>query len=527
MKKLLLILCACFSSMIANSQFPTVPGTFSVSPVALCNLYTNKGSIPMEIPPWTIDQGGHIYFCHNGGNTFAYASSSPLSPRSSIDCDGHGPYFATGPVLSEPWRRSYSGIYSAHAVTVPGAGPVLLGFCHNENKNLCGGLENSIDPAVPVNCNDLYQGYFGLVSAVWAPGSSNGQQAFNPIGPILWPGSGYVAPDGVTAATQGLLQPSSIVDNGYVYVYIWDKGPTPGGPQGNPGITRGIKLVRAPLSGCLDPMQYEVYYKDALGNVQWLPSMPQGFTKETFMNFVRVRGPLSTDILPDELVSNTECFRFTVARVNGADYYLGLEEYVDHQDYNTDASSKPKPRHHVALRLSYDLINWSPRVAVIESSANWDASGFNYPIFLSADGSTNTAVDLNKFYVVGTHSQPPFVSALPMMAVSCSGTTSPNADSVGFSARASLFSSSGVLTSTVFPNPAHGSAKLSYTLAGSALVKIAVMDAMGRRMRSVAAEWRAPGSYTEDLGLAGKAGGVYFVELMADEERKVYKVVVE
>ncbi|HEV2353567.1 MAG TPA: hypothetical protein VGR89_04950, partial [Puia sp.] len=451
----------------------------------------------MEVPPWTVANpgGGQFYFCHNGTNSFTYDLSATLVPKTTVDCQGRGPYFATGPVMNDPWRRNYAGIYSAQAIQHPEQGLIDLAFCHNENKNICGGPENSIDPAVPADCANPYQGYFAFVSAVWTA-SGREQEGFqHTLGPILWPGSAYVAPDGVTPATQGLLQPSSIVDSGYVYVFIWDKGPTPGGPQGNPGISRGIKLVRAPLAGSLDPSQYEVYYKDPSGNVQWMPSLPAGFSYQNIMDFVKVQGPLSTDILPDELVSNTECFRFTAARVNGTNYFVGLEEYVDHQDMNTEASNRPKPRHHVALRLSYDLINWSPRVAVIETSPNWDASGFNYPIFLSADGSTNTAVDLNRFYVVGTHSQPPFVGALPMMTITCSATTSPNADSMFFANGASVFAGSG-MTANVFPNPTRGSAKLSYTLSSSSQVRVLMMNALGQRVRPLTDEWRAAGSYT-------------------------------
>ena len=117
------------------------------------------------------------------------------------------------------------------------------------------------------------------------------------------------------------------------------------------------------------------------------------------LQYLKTPGPKSTGILTDEISGNTQAFRFAVAKVKNKDYFIGCEEYIDNSD---------SERHHIALRFSYNLIDWSPRKKIIETSKNWDASRMNYPIFLSADGWTNTEVDLDDFYLIGTNSQSPF-----------------------------------------------------------------------------------------------------------------------
>jgi hypothetical protein len=330
MKKVLLLISVHLVGLCTFAQYPAEMDGYTVGQVMGINFYDGSSTIPMEIPPWTIAGGWHTYFMHNGTRTVTYSVPDPMAPNTSIDCTGKGPHFATGPLATDPWKRSYSGIYSAHNLNYPVMGSINIGFCHDENKNICPQTENTIDPSIPVACSQPYQGYFAMVSAVWTYSDASndwGQDGFsNDVGPILWPSTGFVEPDGVTQASQGLLQPSSIVWNNYLYVFIVDKGPLSG--YAGDGRERGIKLVRVPVTGCLDPKQYQVYYKDPLGNVQWLSSLPAGFTKENMMQFVKVQGPKSSNILGDEAYDNTMAYRFTAARVNNENYFIGMEEYL-------------------------------------------------------------------------------------------------------------------------------------------------------------------------------------------------------
>lgn len=528
MKRFLLLIYACIHAYTSSAQYPSYIVPFDslfVSDIESVTFFDGSSEVSMEIPPWTIGGGWHTYFAHNGINTVTYSVPEAITPKEAINCADKGGYFATGPIEEDPWKRNYSGIYSAHQVQNPYAGTINIGFCHNENRNECKGGANSIDPSIPVDCNNDYQGYFAMVSAVWTPsslGNDWGQQGYtNDLGPILWPSNGFVAGDGVTQVTQGLLQPSSIVYDGYIYVFVWDKGPMPGVPN-EEGRGRGMKLVRVALADDLDPTKYEVYHKDTAGNAEWLPSLPSGFTKEHMLDFTTVKGPKTTDILPDELSAGTEAFRFTAAQINGLDYFIGLEEYIDDRDV-TYQNGVAQPRHHLAIRYSPDLINWSARVKVIETSDSWAASAFNYPIFLSDDGWTNTALDLTSFYILGTHSQSPFINPINIMHIIDPG---PASAPQSILAQAPVFrSGSNRAVATAYPNPTTGAVNVTYSIPQEANVGIRVMDMMGNVLYVQNLANMEAGSYTANFDLSAFPRGVYLIQVNGGGERLNFKVV--
>src|SRR5262249_22262624 len=125
----------------------------------------------MEVPSWQLAGGWHTYFFSNGSETNTYSDPQSMTSSSSANIEGHGPYFAISPDASKPWKRTYSEIYSAHQLTHPSQGLINIGFCHSENKNVCG-LQNTINPARPVNCsidgND-WDAYYAIPTAAWTP----------------------------------------------------------------------------------------------------------------------------------------------------------------------------------------------------------------------------------------------------------------------------------------------------------------------------------------------------------------------
>lgn len=490
----------------------------------------------MEIPPWIIAGSWRTYLMVNGVKTFTYSTPDDIVSSQYINCTNRGPYNAVLTDASKPWKRNYSSIYSAHYYTHPVYGTINIGFCHDENKNVCGS-QNTINPTIPPTCGSApdFSAYFAFVSAVWTPNTAAtnwGQTGYgNDIGPILWPSVGYVNQDN-SNATEGLLQPSSIISNGYIYIYIWDKGPKPN-LQGE-GKTRGIKLVRATIANSTNPSAYEVYYKDPQGNVHWLPSLPSGFTKETLLNYVKVAGPKSTDVLTDEISLNTEAFRFTAAAVNNTNYFIGLEEYIDDNDNG---------RHHLALRFSNDLINWSAREKVVETSTNWDASDMNYPIFLSADGWSNTAINLDNFYIVGTHSQSPFSNYVNLIHVynytpppppppppppyDCGPNNNcpPVEQRVGTFTETQTFQKAVDVTG-ISSNPNHGVFDFRYKLKKTGRTQITVFDITGQLLIKGSAMTKPAGFYQENINLGGKAKGMYVLEFIVDGTRQSYRVIV-
>jgi len=517
MRKLLHSILFCLAPFFGFSQYPTDLNNYVSQWSASKAFIDNDHDIHLEIPPWIIGGGWRTYLMVNGVKTFTYSTPDPIVGSQYVQCTDRGPYDAVGPEASKPWKRNYSSIYSAHYFTHPVYGTINIGFCHDENKNGCGS-QNTINPTIPPTCapGTDFSAYFAFVSAVWTPNvaaTNWGQTGYNnDIGPILWPSVGYVTQDNLNA-TEGLLQPSSIISNGYIYIYIWDKGPKPN-LQGE-GKARGIKLVRTTIANSTNPSAYEVYYKDPQGNVQWLPSLPTGFTKETMLNYVKVEGPKSTDILTDEIALNTESFRFTAAAVNNTNYFIGLEEYIDNNDNG---------RHHLALRFSNDLINWSAREKVVETSTNWDASDMNYPIFLSADGWSNTAINLDDFYIMGTHSQSPFSNYVNLINVHVYTPPPPPPPTCPHGCNQRITADAVTLSS----NPNHGIFQIRYHLNGNGLAQtqINIFDITGKMLSRASSGAKTAGFYQENIFLANKAKGIYVVELIVDGARTQKKVVV-
>ncbi len=539
---LLFVFIICLENLLV-AQFPSF-NSYSVSSISSVSFrYTrsgNSGKNKTEIPPWIIPGGLKSYFFVNGSDTYIWSSPSSLAENLIIDLNHavgpnnaslsyiHSPeYHAPGE--AEDWKRNYHGIYSAVYINHPFFGPVSLGFLHGENKNLVDGnvsnpyatrYQNTIQKNVRINPDDpdSYSGgipfhegwkaYNAIISASWVANNEKtnwGQQFFsNEIGPIAWPSTGYVTTNGVKC-TSGLKHPSSIIADGYVYVFFSDGGAFGSNVPDEEGRHEGIKVIRAPVSDALNPRSYKVYYRDTAGNELWVPSLPAGFTKETMLNFISVKGPKSTDIMNDQKSISQE-IRFSVAKVKDKNYYIGVEEYIDLAD---------KQKFKVALRFSRDLIHWADRALVVYTAAGWDETRMNYPIFLSKDGWSNTEIDIDDFYILGTEvGWGDFVNRIHIQNTPAQSTV------------AYMMNITGELpVSSVFPNPNNGFFKLSYQINNTSDLLINIFDANGHKLQSIKNELKTPGSYVDDFNISLYPSGLYIVEVFADNKRKVYKII--
>jgi hypothetical protein len=346
-----------------------------------------------------------------------------------------------------------------------------------------------------------------MISAAWTPMDANQPFFQNELGPIAWPSNGYTTAAGVKC-TAGLRHPASIVEGDYVYVFYTDAGPYATNIPDEEGRREGIKVIRASLDSALDPRSYHAFYKDSSGRDTWIPALPKGFTKENMLSFVSVRGPKTTDIMRDSDNVSQE-IRFSAAKVRNAGYYIGVEQYIDRTD-----SQKYK----VALRFSSDLANWSERYLVVYTAANWNKSRMNYPIFLSNDGTSNTEIDINDFYILGTgYTEADYVNRIHIQ----------QSPSLSVSAlRVAAFSSSLDNTEKLFPNPTEGPCQLQYTLSDpSSEVKIVLYDMNGRQLQLLDQASRPAGTYTRNIDIGSLQNGMYLIALYVNNRLRLYRVV--
>ena len=524
----------------------------------------DQGRINTEIPPWIIPGGWRSYFFVSHASSYIWSSPKSLVDNSNINLrnDAVGAYTATIPNVSpygDHWRRNYHAVYSAHYVNHATQGTISLGFCHSENKNVANGdcydpnthTLNSIQPNQTIDCSDIgtysgpgkidgWKAYNGIVNAVWTPNNSQtnwGQQYFTDLGPILWPANGYVTASGAKA-TEGFRHPSSIMHNDYLYIYVVDAGnfdpniiPLEEGRRG------GVKLIKVHKDQALNPANYNVYYKDPIGNEFWNPALPAGFTKENMLSFTAVKGSKSSDLFNDHR-TNSSVVRFSVAKVKYTDYFIGVEQYFD----NTDQfilDGKNASRLKVAVRYSNDLINWSERQVVYVANT-WETSYLNYPIFLSRDGWSNTEVDGDDFYILGTGQSEEaivykkhifkYIPPPPPPPPPPTGECPPNEPCPfigGVSKKTSNSKEKEVLSTdavTVMPNPVSSELTVKVGIHKPSKVLINLYNSEGKFVKQLSEETRTE-SFIKRYNVNHLASGIYYVEVVTPEQRTFKKVV--
>jgi hypothetical protein len=545
-KRLTLFLVALLCGNLLSGQLPQLPDlpAYTVSGVTSVsfkpNKKRNKGKVKTEVPPWIIPGGWKSYCFVDGSDTYIWSSPSPLTANRTIDFkkEGVGPYNISKSYINsseynsqnsvQHWKRTYHAVYSAAYIKHPVAGAVSLGFLHGENKNLVAGsitnskskrYPNTIQKNVPIDPKDpeSYSGgspyregwkaYNGIISAAWVPNNEAtnwGQQFFsNELGPIVWPATAYVTRFGIKC-TSGLRHPSSIVYNNYVYVFYVESGAYGNNIPDEEGRGEGIKVARAPINDALNPLSYQVYYKAPNGVESWKRSLPDGFTKEKMLNYIAVKGAKASDLMNDQKDQSQE-IRFSVAKVENANYFIGVEEYIDHAD---------KAIWKVGLRFSADLVHWTDRKFIVKEARDWKDIHINYPIFLSHDGWSNTEIDIKDFYIIGTdpgvHNS---VNKIHFQA--------PSANATNF-ATSFMIQSQGQLNS-VLPNPNTGLFTVNYTVDSLSHVEIILYNLFGQQMQSRRGE-KKPGKYIEGFNISDYPAGMYLVAIKMRNRYNIYKI---
>lgn len=315
------------------------------------------------------------------------------------------------------WRRNYQGAYSGVQATIGGA-EYILTFNHAENSNerrLCLPGDHGYPTQVPGHSSeysnyynftcgseyyavgDAQANYHGLITESAGAYNASSSWGLTPykdangadigfgywdIGVVAWPVNGYFSAGGPLSSA--LRHPSSIKIGGYVYVYYLEQG------TGN-GLD-GIKVVRAPEGSTTDTHAWQAWNGTSWG--QAVPSdISSGYNGSTMNAHWGEHSPTSAAPLrdpsgaPNGLGQTT--YRFSVAHIANCYCYVG----VAYQEYGN--------AHYTQFYYSTDLVHWSTNDTNAKLS-HADSEGDYYPLFLSADGTSNTELSSDGWaYVYG------------------------------------------------------------------------------------------------------------------------------
>ena len=391
-----LILLSLIFSLPTSIQAQTLP-QLSVHSDPIAPLIFNKPTgleAYTEIPPWIIPGGWRSWLLTTG---WSVVCSSPDNLPGPVTFQGSNCLRILEPILDKPWRRNYYGSFSSHILHPNSPEAVIVSINHGENKNEIVNnqkLQNTVNPQILVencasgyvgsqyqDCWDAYHAFVGLSWVEYTAQSNWGQKTHTDLGPIVWPSDGYLSASGQKTSLGGVRHPSSIIYNGFLYVFYLD---TSNNSQSGRGW--GIKVARAPIPtiGIPQPQDFRV-----LSNGQFSqPSLPSGLTLNNIASFYNQPGGLSDCIIG----CNHDVVRFSVAKINNTNYFLGVEEYND-------------PNWKIDLYISSDLIHWKNPANLISKDGDWNTGNLHYPIFLDKTGWNNTQIDSDEFYILGSTSQ--------------------------------------------------------------------------------------------------------------------------
>lgn len=332
------------------------------------------------------------------------------------------------------WGRNYQAPTGAFRTGVGGGGTPALGgydlaINYTENKSGTtppnGGdtpydVLGSANPycarhQIPARSCGTYTDYRSFITESRNVNSAStyfGSTRDTDLGPIIWPTGGY----GVDSLNnnqpveQGLAQPETMQSGNYRFVYYVDES-----ADGAAGTE--VHVARSPISGDSAPGTWEVEGSD----YNWYPALPPGFSASNSRQFLNTgidqNFPFGVHALD---VSATGGFgpqygieSFAVAHVKGTFRYIAVEKIGVHDDtcagtgtnrirlylreLNSQAPgddlgtfSAPAPYQ------GHDYTSQTPC-----NPTNFGDGIETYPKFGSNDGTSNSEIDLSRFYVLG------------------------------------------------------------------------------------------------------------------------------
>jgi len=324
-----------------------------------------------------------------------------------LEANGGAVYKDPNNVGPEIWKFGYNGIMGIVNVTVNGQKRWVT-IQHNEQTNVKLGdnwYQNRLYPWITVD--DKWSAFANFVSVSWYPDNGNGwpeQNLMNEYGPVLWPKNGYLLKNGsnITRATPaGFYQPTLFADDSYLYTFVQYTG-AENLRQIDSRAWACMIAARSPIASGGAPGSWKFYYQGGFNS----SAMPSGYTSTNLTDLNNNQSPFyfqgggRADCLPMEGPNITHNpFYFNVAKIKGTSYYIAAEEgaiYKTPQSTGLDGWI-------MGVRLSNDLIHWSPIQILAQADGSWGNGEYGYPTFLNKEVTSNHEIDPNEFYIMGKH----------------------------------------------------------------------------------------------------------------------------
>jgi hypothetical protein len=361
----------------------------------------------------------YTYLCGTSGNPLQAPVVLAASDCAVVDVPAtmSQPKQYIAPAAMRPagqqWKLEYDAVFSAQITHDSVANTdVILTVNHNEVKNEtvprfydyqspfaapassyppgCGyGGYTGRGPRGFLTCWLAYGAFVSVEQNEWSARSNYGRTLNrSDIGPVVWPTAGYfdLSRGAEGKLSSGLRHPSSIVANGYLYIYYFD---TSKGAIG--GLSAlGTKVARAAISPRGLPGSFMVWDGHAFA----APALPAGFDKNNLAAFIARPGPQAPSLFAAEAAQvpgySLQSTHFSVAYDPARHLYIGVEQFIDYGE-------GVAPSRKLALRVSPDLVHWSARTLL-------DMNGqiMAYAEFANAAFTSNHDVDMGNLYILGT-----------------------------------------------------------------------------------------------------------------------------
>ncbi len=405
----------------SNNKPILLKSPFTIQASNLVDLFldinaNNNGDKPhTEIPPFVIAGGwtslfistGQSYQCSfainpllgNGTLTFPFSSASNqcfkiTQPEHQV-IDGPQIYNS-----KQQWKRNYAGTFGGFINDSS-----LWTIHHGENKNEyipgVGHIRNSINDDFDPNCwsgfisgkwidcPDSYNAFIYMQKRGWSSNSGYGNILQKETSPIIWPSLGYLtlSEKGILRkSSQGVRHPSIFREGEWLYVFYQDTLPLITDNISkkftnlftDPSRRPGFKVARAPISSLGSDQNFKVLFNGTFSE----PALP---LSSNFRDSLKMIGPRGDLLLPEAL--NVQ--KFNVSKLIGTQWYMAVVTY-------NNWSEQPK----MGLSFSKNLTNWTS-VQEIFRGENNERFGMHYALPMSLDGTSNTLINPNGFYIIG------------------------------------------------------------------------------------------------------------------------------